>query len=121
MLAYKTLAALLLGLAGAAADAGADASPELSVAVDWPAFLARHDLEWDWIWGSTLASTLSPRHEELHRCGPGGGAGQCCLEAAAPKEALQVDESFAGFIQLALPKQTPWPLQKEARLATQRT
>ena len=99
--------ALLLGLAGAAAAAD-DAAPELSVAVDWPAFLARHDLEWDWIWGSTLASTLSPRHEELHRCGPGGAVGQCCLEAAAPKEALQVDESFAGFIQLALPKQTPW-------------
>ena len=93
----------------------------LNVAVDWPSFLSRHDLMWEWVWGSSAASTLSPRNEHLHRCGPGESAGQCCLEAAAPKQAVQLElePAFAGFIQLALPKQSPWgcsPTAVPARL-----
>ena len=81
---------------------------DITVDVDWAAFLSRHDLEWDWIWGSTKASTLSPRNEQLHRCGPGGAAGQCCLEATEPAPAAAVAEEFPGFIQLALARQAPW-------------
>ena len=90
---------LLEGSASALEDSSA-----IDVSVDWAKFLHRHDLKWDWIWGSTKASTLSPRNEELHRCGPGGAAGQCCLEAAGPK----VGDAFPGFIQLALARQAPW-------------
>ena len=78
------------------------------MSVDWAQFLHRHDLKWDWVWGSTKASTLSPRHEALHRCGSGGAAGQCCLEAAAAPEDSEVGSTLPGFIQLALARQVPW-------------
>jgi hypothetical protein len=83
---------------------------DIMVDIDWAAFLSRHDLVWDWIWGSTRASTLSPRNRQLHRCGPGGAAGQCCLEATEPTPATAADlqPEFPGFIQLALSRQAPW-------------
>eukprot|EP01043_Picozoa_sp_COSAG02_P070895 COSAG02_NODE_12738_length_1501_cov_1.722539_2_plen_89_part_01 len=75
---------------------------DIMVDIDWAAFLSRHDLVWDWIWGSTRASTLSPRNRQLHRCGPGGAAGQSCLEPPRPTPATAADlqPEFPGFIQL---------------------
>eukprot|EP01051_Picozoa_sp_SAG22_P005456 SAG22_NODE_324_length_12373_cov_23.912254_5_plen_721_part_00 len=107
--AATTVVAMAMAMASAAASAAAAA--DITVAVDWPVFLSRHDLMWDWVWGSTAASTLSPRNEHLHMCGAGGTAGQCCLEAAPPSPSqLGVErpsESFGGFIQLALAHQKP--------------
>ena len=95
---------LLLPLLASASALEGSSAIDVHVSVDWAQFLHRHDLKWDWIWGSTKASTLSPRNEDLHRCGPAGAPGQCCLEAAAPK----LGDAFPGFIQLALARQAPW-------------
>lgn len=98
---HHVLALLILPLLG---SVSALEDGVVNVSVDWAQFLQRHDLKWNWIWGSTKASTLSPRNEALHRCGPSGAAGQCCLQAAAPA----VRSAFPGFIQLALAHQKPW-------------
>eukprot|EP01047_Picozoa_sp_COSAG01_P115595 COSAG01_NODE_44253_length_421_cov_0.465839_1_plen_116_part_10 len=90
--------------AGAVSPRNGGGEPtDVTLEVNWPAFLSRHDLAWDWLWGSTAASTLSPRNLALHRCGAGGTPGQCCLEASAPAPApVAAKEYWPGYIQLAL-------------------
>ena len=104
---------LLLALQHSSAEAvpprnGGGEPTDVTLDVDWPAFLSRHDLAWDWLWGSTAASTLSPRNLALHRCGAGGTPGQCCLEASAPAPVpAAAEEYWPGYIQLALSDQKP--------------
>ena len=55
------------------------APPIDTSALDFSAFLGRHDLTWAWRWDASSAYTLQPRAAALSRCG--GDDGACCLAA----------------------------------------
>jgi len=55
------------------------APPIDTSALDFSAFLVRHDLTWAWRWDASSAYTLQPRAAALSHCG--GDDGACCLAA----------------------------------------
>jgi hypothetical protein len=55
---------------------------DVTLDVDWGDFLGRHDLEWDWTWGTGGGILLQPIASDLSHCGVGGSPGQCCIVAA---------------------------------------
>ena len=59
--------------------ASAAVPPIDTSALDFSAFLGRHDLTWAWRWDASSAYTLQPRAAALSRCG--GDDGACCLAA----------------------------------------
>ena len=52
----------------------------VTTTVDWPTFLARHDMTWRWEWAAGAAYTLQPVAEQFSHCGKQGSAGSCCFE-----------------------------------------
>jgi hypothetical protein len=63
--------------------------------VNWPAFLSRHDLLFNWTWGDGSLYTLKPRAMNLSRCGDLHGS--CCLQANDTAVVLGVcDPDFAS-------------------------
>lgn len=70
--------------------------PDATLNVNWDRFLARHDLLWRWRWGEDGRYTIQPTHPDLTRCGPGGTAGPCCLQAGATPIQLPAVASSNG-------------------------
>lgn len=70
--------------------------PDVTLNVDWDRFLARHDLLWRWRWGEDGRYSIQPTHPDLTRCGPGGTAGPCCLQAGATPIQLPAVASSNG-------------------------
>ena len=70
--------------------AAATMAPAVVDRVDWPSFLARHDLSWHWTWGQGATYTLQPRSADISRCGPGGANGSCCVQTNGSASAAVV-------------------------------
>lgn len=52
---------------------------DVSLDVDWGDFLGRHNMVWDWTWGSGGSLLLQPLAADLSHCGAGGAAAPCCI------------------------------------------
>jgi hypothetical protein len=88
---------------------------DVQLKVDWPVFLGRHDLLWEFEWANGGLYTLQPSFSALSYCGAGGSPGQCCMEAgAALEKAPQTTEEGPLFIQLALHQNETWGCSKSA-------
>jgi len=78
------LALLFLPSTTAAANSRpSDTDTDVKLDVDWPSFLSRHDLTWEWVWGGGAIYTIQPSFGELNHCGAAGAAGTCCLTGAS--------------------------------------
>ena len=68
----------LVLVAGAATRA--DTVEDVTLAVDWPDFLERHALVWNWTFTSGGGYLQLMSDPSLQQCGPHGQQGSCCLQ-----------------------------------------
>lgn len=98
-----------------------NSAPDVRLDVDWAAFLARHDLVWDWRWRLDTVVELRPRFSVLHGCHASGAAAGA-LPSASPSTACcvaaQSSDMTATLEACTTAQSQQWQLRADGTIAT---